>query len=236
MSTNQAVAQAARGVGVVVEPLSRALRSPGASGWHEEVYQAAERDSAKVPWVDERANPALVSWLNAEAPGRIRPGARAVVVGCGLGDDVVELLNRGYDATGFDVAPTAIDWARQRFPACAESFLVSDLFDLPARLRRRFDLVVEANTIQSVSPEQRTAAARAIASLCCPRGTVVCVCRGRDDDQALESFKGPPWPLSVHELIGMFEQAGMHPIRQPDDFEDDEAPPVRRIRAAFVHR
>jgi hypothetical protein len=34
----------------------------------------------------------------------------------------------------------------------------------------------------------------------------------------------------------MFEKAGMHPIREPDDFEDDETPPVRRIRAAFVHR
>ena len=41
----------------------------------------------------------------------MRRGSR-VVVGCGLGDDVAELLSRGYDAVGFDVSPTAIGWAR----------------------------------------------------------------------------------------------------------------------------
>lgn len=235
MGTNQAVAEATSNVEVLVAP-PRIVSAPGTQGWHDEVYRAAMLDAAKVPWADERANPALVSWLNAEAPGRIRPGARAVVIGCGLGDDVVELLNRGYDASGFDVSPTAVEWARHRFPEHAESFMVSDLFDLPARMRRRFDLVVDAYTIQAVSLEHREAAAAAIASTCCPRGTVLCICRGRDDDQSLESFKGPPWPLSAHELVAMFERAGMHPIREPDDFEDDDVPSVRRIRAAFVHR
>lgn len=235
MSSNQAVADAASSVEVMIAP-PRGVVAPGAPGWHDAVYRAAAQDPARVPWAEERANPVLVSWLNAEAPGRIRPGARAAVVGSGLGDDVVELLNRGYDATGFDVSPTAVDWARHRFPQHAESFMVSDLFDLPGRMRRRFDLVVEANTIQAVLPEQREAAAAAIASMCCPRGTVVCICRGRDDDQSLESFKGPPWPIGARELVTMFEKAGMHPIREPDDFEDDETPPVRRIRAAFVHR
>lgn len=236
MSTNQAMAEAASSVEVMMPPSVRSVLAPGAPGWHDEVYRAAQMDAARVPWAEERANPALVSWLNAEAPGRIRPGARAVVVGSGLGDDVVELLNRGYDATGFDVSPTAVEWARRRFPQHAESFMASDLFDLPARMRRRFDLVVEAYTIQAVEREQREAAAAAVAGLCCPRGTVVCICRGRDDDQSLDSFKGPPWPVSARELVSLFERAGMHPIREPDDFEDDEAPPVRRIRAAFVHR
>jgi len=236
MSTDQAVAESAHSAGVANQAASRVVRVPGAPGWHDEVYQTAQRDPAKVPWAAERPNPALVSWLNAEAPGRVRPGARAAVVGCGLGDDVIELQNRGYDAAGFDVSPTAIDWARHRFPQQAESFMVSDLFDLPSRLRRRFDLVVEVYTFQAVSLEQRAAAVAAVASLCCPHGTVVCVCRGRDDDQSLESFKGPPWPLSAKELVALFERAGMHPVREPDDFEDDATPPVRRVRAAFVHR
>jgi SAM-dependent methyltransferase len=236
MSTNQAFAEAATRAGVAVQTALRALRVPGMPEWHDEVYRAAEHDAAKVPWADEQANPALVSWLNAEAPGRVRPGARAIVVGCGLGDDVVELQNRGYDASGFDVSPTAIDWARHRFPDQAEAFMVTDLFEPPSRLRRRFDLVVEAYTIQAVPLDRRDAAVSAIASLCCPRGTVVCVCRGRDDDHPLDGFKGPPWPLSKRELIDLFEKAGMHPVREPDDFEDDETPPVRRLRAAFVHR
>jgi len=234
MGTDQAFAEAARSVSVVYEP--RTGFTPGSASWHEDVYRAAAMDAAKVPWADERPNAALVSWLNAEAPGRIRPGARAIVVGCGIGDDVVELRNRGYDAAGFDVSAAAIDWARRRFPDHAESFIVTDLFDPPSRLRRRFDLVVEAYTVQSVSLAQREAAVAAVASLCCPRGTVVCVCRGRHDEQSLESFKGPPWPVSARELVGLFAQAGMHPVSEPDDFEDDETPPVRRVRGVFVNR
>ncbi|MBX3403249.1 MAG: class I SAM-dependent methyltransferase [Phycisphaeraceae bacterium] len=213
--------------------------SPAVAGYaasFDEVYRAADGDSARVPWADERANPALVSWLNAEAPGRIRPGARAVVVGAGLGDDVVELLGRGYDATGFDVSPAAVEWSRRRFPEHAENFVVADLLAPPARMRRRFDLVVDAYTIQSLPIALRADAAAAIASLCCPRGTAVCIARGRDDGQPLDSFKGPPWPLSARELVSLFESAGMHPVREADDFLDDETPPVRRLRAAFVHR
>ncbi len=204
--------------------------------WFETVYSDAAGDAAKVPWAKSGPNPLVISWLNAEAPGRIRPGARAVVVGCGLGDDVVELANRGYDVTGFDLSSSAVDWARQRFPGAACAFMVADLFNLPARLKRRFDLVIEANTIQAVGLDQRQAAVSAIASLSCPHGTVLCVCRGRDDATPVESFDGPPWPLSSVELVRLFEQAGMHPIRTPDDFEDDLSPPVRRVRAAFVHQ
>src|SRR5690349_11117782 len=98
---------------VVLEPKIRPSRA-GGPGWHEEVYRAAAGDMAKVPWADARPSPALVSWLNSEAPGRVRPGSRACVIGCGLGDDVAELTNRGYDAFGFDVSPTAIEWARKR--------------------------------------------------------------------------------------------------------------------------
>lgn len=220
----------------LLEPRGAVSVAPLAPNWHDEVYLAAAGDAARVPWADERPCAAVVSWLNAEAPGRIRPGARAVVVGCGLGDDVVELLGRGYDVTGFDVSPTAVEWARRRFPEHAENFVVADLLATPSRLRRRFDLVVDAYTIQSLPVSQRANAAAAIASLSCPRGTVLCVCRGRDDHEPLDGFKGPPWPLSARELLGAFEQAGMHPVRKPDDFMDDETPPVRRIRAAFVHR
>jgi hypothetical protein len=31
------------------------------------------------------------------------------------------------------------------------------------------------------------------------------------------------------------EAAGLRPLRSIDDFLDDEAPPVRRLRGAFVH-
>jgi SAM-dependent methyltransferase len=224
-------AHPAPSVGLAVTPAV----APGAPGWHDLVYRAAGGDAANVPWADGRPNPSLTSWLNAEAPGRVRPGSRAVVVGCGLGDDVAELINRGYDASGFDVSPAAVEWARRRFPDQAQAFCVADLFNLPTRFRHRFELVVEACTLQSIDPAAREHAASAIASLLCPRGTLVTIARGRDEHELPERVPGPPWPLTPAELTGLFEAAGLKPARPLDDFLDDETPPKRRLRAVFEH-
>jgi hypothetical protein len=221
--------------GAVVLDLPLSQSQPGGPGWHDEVYRAAAGDMAKVPWADARANPALVSWLNAEAPGRVRPGSRAVVVGCGLGDDVNELINRGYDAMGFDVSPAGIEWARKRFPGQTNTFCVADLLNAPSRFRHRFDLVVEVNTIQSIDPAQREAAANAISSLLCPRGVLVVIARGREEGEMLENVQGPPWPLTRAELLELTEAAGLKPTRAVDEFMDDEQPPMRRLRGVFEH-
>lgn len=211
------------------------LDAPSAGEQFDSIYREARGDAAQVPWADGRANPALVSWLNAEAAGRVRPGARAVVVGCGLGDDVVELIGRGYDATGFDISPSAIDWARRRFPDHADAFCVADLVGMPTRFRHRFDLVVEINTLQSVEPAMRDQLAGAIAQLVCPRGLLLAIARGRDESEPLALLHAPPFPLTCAELTGLFEACGWQPTRAPDDFTDDEQPPQRRLRATFMH-
>ena len=236
MPVSSSAAATAGGAGVIE------IKAPGASGfpgglsapqWFDAVYRDARGDAAAVPWADLRSNPMMVAWLNAEAPGLIRPGSRVVVVGCGLGDDVSELANRGYDAVGFDVSPTAVEWARRRFPGLSAAMLQADLLALPTRLLRRFDLVVENYTLQALPPALREQAARAVASLACPRGHVLTIASGRDADEPLDPAAGPPWPLAARELTGLMEQAGMRPCRPIDDFLDGEDPPARRLRALF---
>ncbi len=206
------------------------LSSPG---WHDGVYRAASGELIKVPWAEGRPTAALVSWLNAEAAGRVRPGSRAIVIGCGLGDDVIELLNRGYDATGFDISPTAIDWARTRFPAHANAFNVGDLLALPSRFRHRFEFIAECCTLQSIVPAAREQAVAAIASLLGPRGVLVTIAHGRDENELLETVHGPPWPLTRSELAGLMESNALKPIRAIDDFNDDAG--RRRLRGVFEH-
>jgi hypothetical protein len=209
------------------------LRRESWAAYFEGIYRDAHGECERVPWADACANPALVSWLNAEAPGLIRPGASVTVVGCGLGDDVAELAGRGYDAIGFDCSACAIDWAKRRHPAIAERFQVADLMDLPAPLRRRADLVVEVNTIQSVAPALRAELSRAIASLARPRGIVLAICRAREGEAPLAADSAPPCPLTSRELCSLLGDEGLAPLREPDEFLDDEMPPVRRLRAAF---
>ncbi|MGD9688817.1 MAG: class I SAM-dependent methyltransferase [Phycisphaerales bacterium] len=203
----------------------------------DDPYLNANGEASRVPWADCRPCPLLVEWLNTEAPVLVRPGSRAAVVGCGLGDDVVELADRGYDVLGFDISPAAVKWAARRHPDHADRFMVADLLSLPARLQRRFDLVVEAYTIQSLEVALRERAASAVAGLVAPRGVVLTVCRGRGPDQPLSECLGPPFPLTRDEMISIMEHAGLAPIHGPDRIDelwDSETPPKRRMRGVFI--
>jgi SAM-dependent methyltransferase len=219
-----------------IEVVPGALAPPGGDpgAWarhYDELYRDAAGDPARIPWTDGRANPALISWLTAEAPCLVRPGASAVVVGCGLGDDARELAGRGYDVTAFDVSPCAVEWARRAHPSIADRFHIADLLALPPAMLRRADLVVEVYTLQALPPELRRRAADAVISLARPRGTILAICRGRDEHDPLGAE--PPYPLTVRELTELFECRGWSPTRPVDDFYDDQEPPRRRLRAAF---
>lgn len=212
--------------------------SPGTPEWFDEVYRRAGSDPSKIPWGGGEGGvtspcPMLVSWLNAHAHARVRPGSRVIVVGCGVGDNVVELVDRGYDAVGFDVSPSAIDWARARYPDHAPRFFVGDLFALPTRHRHRYELVVEVYTIQAVPIDRREDAARAIAALCGPRGCVLTIARCRDGHEPLDPHAGPPWPVCCKEMVRLMELGGLRPASPLDDFFDDEQPPKRRLRGVF---
>ncbi|MBA4028709.1 MAG: SAM-dependent methyltransferase [Planctomyces sp.] len=201
----------------------------------ESMYRCAEYNPERVPWADCRANPLLVAWLNERACGLVRPGARAVVVGCGLGDDVAELSRRGYDVTGFDISPTAIDWASKRHHGLCDCFCVADLQRLPGRMSGRFDLVVEAYTLQSVPAIYRAAMCRGLGQLLTPRGVLLILARARADDQPMDVWDGPPWPLSCAEVRGMMAQAGLHSEGCLEHVPDPIEPGVTRLMGVFRH-
>jgi ubiquinone/menaquinone biosynthesis C-methylase UbiE len=208
--------------------------------YFESAYADAKGDASRLRWADERANPSLVAWLNAIAPSLVRCGARACVVGCGLGDDAVELVRRGYDVTAFDCSPTAITWARQRFPEDARCFVQADLFNLPPRWRHRFDLVIEAYTIQSLPPEQHEQAMRQLAEILSPHGHMLVIARAADTSRAAETSAAGrderPWPLSENELRRLADRAGLAIVGPVAIFEDEEDPPVLRLRALLGKR
>ena len=84
--------------------------------WFEELYSRADSaDVSVVPWADLEPNPNLVQWLDREALEGA--GRRALVVGCGLGDDAEELDRRGFAVTAFDISASAIELAMRRFPS-----------------------------------------------------------------------------------------------------------------------
>jgi SAM-dependent methyltransferase len=202
--------------------------------WCEAMYQSAEGDPTRVPWEQDGPDANLVKWLNTDAPRLVRPGCRAVVVGCGLGDDVVELARRGYDVLGFDVSPTAVRWAARRHSGEANRFLVADLLDLPTRLCGRFDLVVEICTLQSLLPAQQRIGASAIARLCSSRGVALVVSCGRSCEECDQAQEGPPWPLSVNELESVMTTAGLGVVGTVKEVACLNDPGHSRVMGTFV--
>jgi SAM-dependent methyltransferase len=165
------------------------------SGMFEAIYAGAETGGAKPPWDYGAPRPQLVEW--AEARDLTGGGREALVVGCGYGSDAELLARLGFRTTAFDFAPTAIAAARQKHPASEVNYLVADVLDLPSEWQHRFELVVESLTVQSMPPEQHSAAAQNIAVLVAPAGTLLVLATARDERS---DVKGPPWPLTRAEL------------------------------------
>jgi SAM-dependent methyltransferase len=201
------------------------LRAGDPTGWFEPVYAAAGEGVTDVPWVDLEPNRHLLAWLDRD--GRTGEGRRAVGVGCGTGDDAELLRARGFGAIGFDIAPTAIGWARRRFPDTG--FRVADLLALPDDMRGAFDLVFEAYTLQALPVEIRNPAIDGVASLVAPGGTVLVVTYGRDPEDEPGRL---PWPLTRDELA-RFGERGLTE-RRFEDYRDDVEPERRRFRVEYA--
>jgi SAM-dependent methyltransferase len=173
--------------------IAESLRSGDPTGWFEDLYAASRREGFTMPWDDGEPNEELAAWLD----GRAGSGA-ALVVGAGPGRDAELVAARGYATTAFDVSPTAIEAARERFPSSPVTYTVADLLDPPAEWGAAFDLVVEVFTVQSLPEPPRADAIRSVAGFVAPGGTLLVVATARDD--GTPDPAGPPWPLLRDEV------------------------------------
>ncbi len=171
----------------------------------QEIYARAGDDLRAVPWASLAPMPALVDWLDRQPRPREPGPARALIVACGLGDDAEEVSRRGYQVTAFDLVPAAIAHCHERFPDSAVDYQVADVFRLPAAWQRRFGLVVEIRTLQSLPPDRRAQAAASIAATVAPGGRVFVHGLFRDDREPAGSR---PWPLRPGDLAA-FARAGL---------------------------
>ena len=191
-------------------------------GWFEALYRESAGDNEKIPWADLEPNRFLKEW--ADARDLKGDGRKALVVGCGLGDDARFLYDRGFDVTAFDISPTAIEWARKLHSETAIRFLTADLFDTPKEWYKAFEFVLEVYTIQPLPIEMRPQVIDAIANFVMFDGKLLVVTRGRENDEVPDEL---PWALSREDLL-RFEKNGL----VQTDFQimpGDEDPPIPRF-------
>lgn len=195
--------------------------------WFEEFYRSSAGDTDAVPWADGVPNPLLVAWASATAA--TGANRRALVTGCGLGDDAVFLAALGFRVTAFDIAPTAVEWARRIMPEAAIEWRAADLLRAPPEWHTAFDLVLDVYTVQSLPPELQDEAIAAIAAFVAPDGELVAICRGREETAPPA---GPPWPLAPSELR-RYATRGLSETSFESLLDDGETPPQLRFRATF---
>src|SRR5215813_5974994 len=150
-------------------------------GWFEAFYNEASGNIEKIPWADLEPNPFFKSW--AEKTGLKGEGRKALVVGCGLGDDAKYLHDLGFKVTAFDISPTAIEWAKKIYGESEIQFETADLFQPFRGWLGGFEFVLEIYTIQPLPMEMRSKVIDAIAAFVAPAGRLVVVTRGREDDE-----------------------------------------------------
>lgn len=194
--------------------------------WFDELYAAAEGDTAKIPWADLEPNPNLILWHTTTRYDF--SGQRVLKIGCGLGDDCEYLQSAGGIVSGFDISRTAIEWCKRRFPGSGVEYSANDLFNVPKDWSGSFQFVLESYTLQVLPPDLRPRAMDAISGLVADGGTLLVICRARHETSPVGQM---PWPITKQELLG-FGERGLT-LEKLEDYHDDETPPVHRFRAMY---
>jgi SAM-dependent methyltransferase len=172
-------------------------------GWFNSIYTDAEGDYNNVFWADLEPSPYLLEWMNTYSQDANEK--KAIVIGCGVGDDAEALSEKGYEVTAFDIAPEAIKLCKNRYPDTKVNYLVADLFNFSIEWEENFDLIYECNTIQVLPGKYRTDARDAMISLLVSGGYILVSCRSRNKGEQEDDI---PLPLDKEEIDG-FVRCGL---------------------------
>lgn len=193
--------------------------------WFDSIYTDAEGDYRAVFWADLEPNPYLLKWLKESIQQK---GKKAIVVGCGVGDDAEALSEAGYNVTAFDISPEAIRLCKNRYPDTRVDYLIADLFNYPPQWFESFDLVYECNTIQVLPGKYRIQARDAMISLLAPQGYILVSCRSRLKGEQENDI---PLPLDRYEIEG-FIRCGLSE-ESFEAYNDTQDPPVPHFFASY---
>ena len=168
---------------------------------------------APPPWDIGRPQPAIVKLAQG---GQIT--GSVLDVGCGTGENVLFLAERGLAASGVDGAPTAIKKAQAKAKerGLNASFGVGDALDLSVP-KRPYDTVIDSGLFHVFSDEDRTRFAESLRRVMRPGGVYFLMCFS---DQ--EPGDWGPRRVTQAEIRSVFSDGWRVDQIQPSAFDTNE--------------
>ena len=158
-------------------------------------FWEARYQSGDMPWEKGAPSPGLVDFLATHPK---LPRGSVCVPGCGAGHDVREFAKAGFDAWGFDIAPSAIALAEEATAAAglkARFSLADFLRDEPPQ---KFDWLFEHTLFCAIQPSERNDYVRAALRWLKHGGNYLAV------NYFLCGPDGPPFPTTRAEQLDRF--------------------------------
>ena len=143
----------------------------------EEAYR--DRPQEDIPWNFKAPPGELVELIEK---GRIKP-CKAIDLGCGTGNYALYLAERGFEMTGVDSSPSAIqiakDNAKKRNLEC--DFLEMDVLGDFGKIQGTFDFVYDWLLLHHIYPKKRKAYCKNVNKILNPCGKYLSVCFSEED-------------------------------------------------------
>jgi SAM-dependent methyltransferase len=133
----------------------------------------------EIPWNSETPPDLVVEVVDS---GKVQP-CRTLDLGCGAGNYVIYLAGRGFEATGIDFSPTAIDIAKQNAEAKGLKceFIVADVLEELNAIERKWDFVYDWGLLHHIFPEQRQKYVENVSRILNPKGKYLSLCFSEKD-------------------------------------------------------
>ncbi len=160
-----------------------------------------------TPWeaAGEGFGPQLAAFLDDLEARITAPFGKALDVGCGTGAHTIALAQRGWQATGVDAVPAAVEQARAKAAAAGADvrFVEGDATQLRASAGTGYGLLVDVGCFHGFRSEHRAEYAQGASAVAVPGATLLMFAfgpgrrgplpRGASREDVVDSFAG--WDL-----------------------------------------
>jgi SAM-dependent methyltransferase len=133
----------------------------------------------KIPWNREAPPDILVSLVES---GEILP-CKAIDLGCGAGNYSVWLAKQGFDVTGVDLSPAAIELAKALAlkQGVTARFIAANLLDELKDLQEPFEFALEWDVLHHIFPNTRKKYVTNVGRLLAPGAKYLSACFAESD-------------------------------------------------------